>query len=134
MIEQLFLALDGDCSDSNLVGEAWLADAADSETPLAKIAVTTLSGRRGAVKCAGRRNRPLVSLTVDFSCNGSDFVAHPDFQSHFKHQGTEIDWQTRAPVDLTFGIPLLTDGIQTATRRAFQQGLKVSEIRSRRED
>jgi hypothetical protein len=133
MIEQLFSVLDGDCSDSNLLGEAWLADAADPETPLAKIAVTTRNGCRVKVKCAGRKNRPLVSLTIDFSEDDSYFVTHPDFKSRFEHQGAPIHWQTNSPVHLALGIPLLTDGIQTAAGRTLRQGLKVSEIRSRRE-
>lgn len=136
MIELTFAG--GDCSqgDLNLIGDAWLIDAADTAAPLARVTVTTKCGTLAKMKCAGKNGEPflaVLALSCYFAEDGVAVRAEPDFRCRIKHHESEMDWHAVSPADLTLNIPLLTDAVKTPDGRVLRQGLKVGTIRSQRQ-
>jgi hypothetical protein len=107
--------------------EAWLADAAEPASPLAKISLLGRAGTRAKFELLDAKDQAIAWFEVEPTrdAENTTIELRHAFQCRLPSPA-KADWQSNSAVTLANGIPLLTDAAKLPDGRMLKQGLRAT--------
>jgi hypothetical protein len=127
MIEALMMTMDCGVPYSPIQCEAWLADAAEPGSPLAKISLLGRAGTRAQFELLDAKDQAIAWFEVEPTRNAENTAIELRHAFHCRLPSpAKADWQSNSAVTLANGIPLLTDAARLPDGRLLKQGLRAT--------
>lgn len=131
MLVALFMVTDCRGIPTNVECAAWLTDGAVPDSPWVSLSLLVRSGMRSKFELRDAKDQPLTAFDVEPNWNSDVSIMDLkyDFNCHLQQQSTNLEWHSNASVNLSNGIPVLTDATKLPDGRSLKQGLRATVIK-----
>ena len=131
MLEALFMVMCCRGIPANVECAVWLADGAAPESPWTSLSLWVRSGMRSKFELRDAKDEPLTNFDVEpvLASEIAIMDMRYDFKVHLQQQTTNLEWQSQTTVNLSNGIPVLTDATKLPDGRSLKQGLRATVVK-----
>ena len=131
MLEALFMVMCCRSIPTNVECAVWLADGAALESPWTRLSLLVRSGMGSKFKLRDAKDQPITNFDVEpvLASETAIMDMRYDFKVHLQQQTTNLEWQSQTTVNLSNGIPVLTDATKLPDGRSLKQGLRATVVK-----